>query len=93
MKKTALFLSGIFLTSSILFVSQPSYAMGKSDAPTPVKIAKTPNNTSSNIKKPKKQKNPNSKATGGRCKNPSDLDASGKRCGNRAASVKKGGAN
>jgi hypothetical protein len=92
MKKTALFLSGIFLISAILFVSQPTYAMDKGDAPTSVETAKKPKNTTSNIKKPKKPKNSNSKAAGGRCKNPDDRDASGKRCGNRASSVKKGGA-
>jgi hypothetical protein len=96
MKKTALFLSGIFLISSILFVSQPTYAMDKGDNTTTVAAFKKPKNTvvtSSKTKtKTKKPTNANSKAAAGRCKNPDDRDASGKRCGNRASSVKKGGA-
>jgi hypothetical protein len=92
MKKTALFLSGIFLISSILSISQPTYALDKGEASTSVASTKKPKNTTSSIKKPKKQKNTNSKVAGGRCKNPDDRDASGKRCGNRASSVRKGGA-
>lgn len=96
MKKTALFLSGIFLISSIVFVSQPTYAMDKGDNSTTMAAFKKPKNTvgtSSKTKtKTKKPKNANSKAAGGRCKNPDDRDASGKRCGNRASSVRKGGA-
>jgi hypothetical protein len=96
MKKTALFLSGIFLISSILFVSQPTYAIDKGDSTTTLAIFKKPKNTVGTSNKPKnktkKPKNANSKAAGGRCKNPNDRDASGKRCGNRASSVRKGGA-
>jgi hypothetical protein len=95
MKKKALFLSGIFLISSLLFVSQPTYAMDKSDNTTTVAAFKKPKNTvgTSNKTKTKikKPKNTNSKAAGGRCKNPNDRDASGKRCGNRASSVRAGG--
>jgi hypothetical protein len=96
MKKTALFLSGIFLISSVLFVSQPTYAMDKGDNTATVAAFKKPKNTAGTSNKTKtktkKPKNANSKAAGGRCKNPDDRDASGKRCGNRASSVKKGGA-
>jgi hypothetical protein len=93
MKKTALFLSGIFLISSVLFVSQPTYAMDKGDNTTTVAAFKKPKNTvgTNNKTKTKKPKNANSKAAGGRCKNPNDRDASGKRCGNRASSVRAGG--
>jgi hypothetical protein len=95
MKKTALFLSGIFLISSILFVSQPTYAMNKGDNSTTVVAFKKPKATVGTSNKPKtktkKPKSTNSKAAAGRCKNPNDRDASGKRCGNRASSVRAGG--
>ena len=95
MKKTALFLSGILLISSIVFVSQPAYAVDPGDNSTTLIAFKKPKTTfgTSNKNKPKTQKpkNTNSKAPGGRCKNPDDRDASGKRCGNRASSVRTGG--
>jgi hypothetical protein len=89
MKKTAAFVSSILLCSSLLPLSQSAFAMDKKTTPTPVENVKKSKPVVNKVKKPKKPKT--STGSSGRCKNPNDRDASGKRCGKRAASARAGG--
>jgi hypothetical protein len=89
MKKTAVLVSSIFLCSSLLLLSQSAFALDKKTTPTPVENVKKSKPVVNKAKKPKKAKI--SKGSSGRCKNPNDRDANGKRCGKRAASARAGG--
>jgi hypothetical protein len=90
MKKYVIVVSTLLVTSLFLFSTQPLYAMGEGESMAKVElIAKA--KPATNSKKPKMKKTKNTKASSGRCKNPDDRDASGKRCGKRAASAKPGG--
>jgi hypothetical protein len=91
MKKSAIVVSILLVTSLFFCSTQPLYAMGEgSGAPKVENLAKA--KPMAPKKKPTKmKKTKNTKASSGRCKNPDDLDASGKRCGKRAASAKPGG--
>jgi hypothetical protein len=94
MKKSAIVVSILLVTSLFLFSTEPLYAMGEGPgAPKVESVTKAkPMTGSKKPRKMKKTKNTkNTKASSGRCKNPDDLDASGKRCGKRAASAKPGG--
>jgi hypothetical protein len=89
MKKTAVLVSSIFLCSTLLLLSQSAFAMDKKTTPTPVENVKKTKPVINNSKKIKKPKT--SQVSSGRCKNPNDRDAKGKRCGKRAASARAGG--
>jgi hypothetical protein len=94
MKKSVLFISIVALASALLICNQPSPSIaaettpsvGKSNVAKPVITKKEKKKKNSMGKK-----NPSASRSTGRCDKPDDLDAKGKRCGNRASSVKKGG--
>jgi hypothetical protein len=92
MKKSVIVVSTLLVTSLFLFSTQPLFAMGEGQSMAKVElIAKAKAKPATNNKKTKMKKTKNTKASSGRCKNPDDRDASGKRCGKRAASAKPGG--
>jgi hypothetical protein len=102
MKKSTFLLPVILVASLLLCISQPAYSADKeantvkatsgSNSQPAVTKAKSKKTKTKNTKK----KNPDAVSSKGksdqsRCNKPDDLDAKGNRCGNRAASVRKGG--
>jgi hypothetical protein len=107
MKKSTFLLPVVLVASLLLCVSQPAYGADQegnsvkagsgTSSQSVVTKAKTKKPTTKTTKsKNTKKKNTDAisskgKSDQGRCNKPDDLDAKGKRCGNRAASVRKGG--
>jgi hypothetical protein len=102
MKKSTFLLPVVLVASLLLCLSQPAYGTdqkantvkattGSSFQPVVTK-AKSKKPTTKNTKKKNTDAlSSKGKSEKGRCNKPDDLDAKGRRCGNRAASVKKGG--